>query len=133
MPDISILEFGVYGFVAYSSLLMLIISSIKEVPATRSLSIIRAMFLIPGIICCFLLASSGLNIVMDQPAILLENRTTYNETGTLVFTELTNSTLQAPHQITLLNPIWVSLHYLFAIIMGFYFILQMVTLFTKTD
>lgn len=133
MPEISILEFGVYGFVAYSSLLMLIISVIKDVPNTRSLSIVRAMFLIPGILCCFLLASSGLNIISEQPAMTFTNRTTFNATNDLIFTEITNSTGIKPAFYTLQNPIWVTLHYLFAIIMAVYFMLQVLTLFTKTD
>ena len=59
MADLSIIEFGVYGFIAYSGLLMLIISTIRETPQTKSQSFARAMYLIPSIICAFLLASSG--------------------------------------------------------------------------
>jgi hypothetical protein len=132
MGDISILEFIVYGFVTYSSLLMLIISVIKEVPNTRSLSIVRGMFLVPGIICAFLLAGSGLEVTMETPAMTYTNRTTFNDTS-LIFMEITNSTGVEPAKFTLMNPIWVPLHYLFAIIMVVYFILQMLTLFTKTD
>ena len=65
MADISIIECGVYGFIAYSSLLMLIISVVKEVPDKKSQSILRSMWLIPGIICAALLMSSGVNITMD--------------------------------------------------------------------
>lgn len=133
MPEISIIEFAVYGFVCYASLLMLIISVIKEVPNTRSLSIVRGMFLIPGIICAFLLANSGLDITMETQGMIFVNRTTFNETSNLIFTEITNSTGLAPDRFTLANPIWVPLHYMFGIIMGVYFILQMLTLFTKTD
>ncbi len=133
MPEISILEFVVYGFVAYSSLLMLIISVIKEVPNTRSLSIVRGMFLIPGIICSFLLASAGLDITMETQGMNFVNRTTFNDTNDMIFMEITNSTGITPTKFTLQNPIWVPLHYLFGIIMGIYFILQMLTLFTKTD
>lgn len=133
MPEISILEFGVYGFVAYSSLLMLIISTIKDVPTSRSLSIIRAMYLIPGIICCILLAGSGLDINAESPATVFTNRTTFNYTNNLIFTELTNQTVVTPAHYTLENPVWVALHYFFAIIMAVYVILQMVTLFTKSD
>lgn len=133
MPAISLIEFTVYAFVCYSSLLMLIISVIKEVPNTRSLSIVRGMFLIPGIICAFLLANAGLDITMEKQGTIFINRTTFNETNKLIFTEITNSTGITPDKFTLMNPIWVPLHYLFGIILGVYFILQMLTLFTKTD
>lgn len=133
MPEISLLEFIVYGFVTYASLLMLIISVIKEVPNTRSLAIVRGMFLIPGIICAFLLAGSGVDITLEQQGMIFTNRTTYNDTGDMIFMEITNSTGLEPTKFTLLNPVWVPLHYLFGIIMGIYFILQMLTLFTKTD
>ena len=61
------------------------------------------------------------------------NRTTFNATNDLIFTEITNSTGIKPAFYTLQNPIWVTLHYLFAVIMGIYFILQVLTLLTKTD
>ena len=59
MADISIIEFAVYAFIAYSGMLMLIISTIREAPQTKSQSFTRAMYLIPSIVCAFLLAGMG--------------------------------------------------------------------------
>lgn len=125
MGDISIIEFGVYGFIAYSSILMLIISTIKEVPNKRNESIVRAIYLIPGILACIVLASSGVNIVIED--ITTTNTITALNTSE-VFTEaITTSTL-----IELQNPIWISFHFLLAAIMMIYVINQMLILFTKT-
>ena len=62
MSDISIIEFAVYAFIAYSGMLMLIISTIREAPQTKSQSFTRAMYLIPSIVCAFLLAGMGESI-----------------------------------------------------------------------
>src|SRR3990172_8799142 len=101
MADISILEFGVYGLITYSSLLMLIISTIKEVPTERSGSVIRGIWLIPGILCAFILASSGINIVTSDTTNTIINLNT-TETWTETITT----------QIILQNPIWVTVHLL---------------------
>jgi len=131
--DISIIEFGVFGFIAYSSLLMLIISTIKEVPTTKSLSITRSIYLIPGIICAMLLASSGVNITLGDTinTITLDfealNSTDNNTIVTLNSTQTTTET----NQIVLLNPVWVILHFLIAAVLVVYVINQMLILFTK--
>jgi len=123
--DISIIEFGVYGFVAYTSILMLIISTIKEVPAEKSHSIVRAIYLIPGILCAIILASSGVNIEITD--VTTTNTITAVNTSE-VFTEAITST----SLIELENPIWVSFHFLLAAVLTVYVINQMLILFTKT-
>lgn len=131
MPDVSILEFGVAAFVGYSALLMLIISIIKEIPMSRSMSITRSVYILLGTIMMFMIAGQGLDFTLDVET-QISNRTTYNDTGTLIFTEITNST--NAHTITLMNyPAWVLMHYMFGIVMAFFFILQIATLMTKTD
>lgn len=126
MPELSLLEFSVYGFVTYSSLLMLIISTIKEVPATRSHSIARSIYLIPGIICSFILASSGVNVVTET---VNTNNTIVNLNTTEVFTETYNT----DRFFVLQNPVWVSVHFLFAAVMVIYVVNQLVSMFTRTD
>lgn len=131
MPDVSLLEFGVTAFVGYSALLMLIISIIKEIPMNRSLSITRSVYILMGVICMFMLSNQGLAFTGFSET-TITNSTLYNNTGTLVSTEITNSTVT--QNIKLINyPVWVLLHYMFAMVMVFFFILQIVTLFTKTD
>mgnify|MGYP000388649277 CR=1 FL=1 len=130
--DISIIEFGVYGFITYSSLLMLIISTIKEVPATKSLSITRAIYLIPGIICAMLLASSGVNITLeDTTNTITLDFEALNSTDNNIVTLNSTQTTTETNQIVLLNPVWVILHFLIAAVLVVYVINQMLTLFTK--
>ncbi len=122
MADISIIEFAVYGFVAYSSMLMLIISTIKEVPTTKALSISRSIYLIPGMIAAALLASVGPNIVTTT----ISNTITAVNT-TEVFTEVITS------QTTLQNEVWAIFHYMIFIVLFVYVITQILILFTKVD
>ncbi len=124
MADISIIEFGVYGFITYSSLLMLIISTIKEVPNEKSGSIIRSIWLIPGVITAFILSSSGINIT-------LENSTITNTLTALNSSEVWTEVIDTSTIIVLQNPIWVLVHLLIAIILIIYVITQVLNLFTK--
>jgi len=123
--DISIIEFGVYGFIAYSSILMLIISTIKEVPSEKSHSIVRAIYLIPGILAAILLASSGVNIEITDV-------TTTNTITALNTSEVFTEAITTSSLIELQNPVWVSFHFLLAAVLMVYVINQMLILFTKT-
>ena len=131
MPDVSYIEFGVFAFVAYSSLLMLIISIIKEIPMSKSLSITRSIYILMGVICMFILSGQGL--AFNGPTeTTITNSTLFNNTGALVSTTITNST--TTEVIKMVNyPVWVWSHYMFALIMAFFFLLQVATLMTKTD
>ena len=120
MADISILEFIVYGFITYSSLLMLIISTIKEVPTEKSGSVYRSIWLIPGILCAFILASSGINIVTSD---------TTNTITSINTTEVWTETISS--SIVLQNPIWVTVHLLIFMVLIVYVVLQVLNLFTK--
>lgn len=124
MADISIIEFAVYGFITYTSLLMLIISTIKEVPTEKSGSIVRGIWLIPGLICAFILASSGINIIT-------ENTTTSNTITSLNTTEVWTEVVSTNSLIELQNPVWVTVHVLIFTVLLIYIILQILTLFTK--
>ena len=120
MADISILEWGVYGFITYSSLLMLIISTIKEVPTEKSGSVYRSIWLIPGILCAFILASSGINIVTSD---------TTNTITSVNTTEVWTETISS--SIVLQNPIWVTVHLLIFMVLIVYVVIQILALFTK--
>ena len=122
MGDISVIEFGVYGFIAYSSLLMLIISTVKEVPTTKSFAIARAIYLIPGVICAALLASSGINIVTDTTSNTIKNLNT-----TEVWSETTTQ------KIVLQDRVWISVHYMIFAVLLVYVIFQILTLLTKHE
>lgn len=124
MADLSILEWGVYGFITYSSLLMLIISTIKEVPSEKSGSIIRGIYLIPGIICAFILASSGILITTDST-------NTVNTITSLNTSEVWTEEIVQVNSIVLRNEVWVIVHLLIMIILILYVVTQMLTLLTK--
>ena len=120
--DISIIEFGVYAFIAYSGMLMLIISTIREAPQTKSQSFTRAMYLIPSIVCAFLLAGMGETIgIMD-----MTHEEIHNQNNTVV-------NIMEHYTITLVNPIWITVNFMFGIIMTFHFIMQTLQLLLFRD
>ena len=112
MADISIIEFAVYAFIAYSGMLMLIISTIREAPQTKSQSFTRAMYLIPSIVCAFLLAGMGETVGLFDMA----HETVHNNN--------TSTTVHEHFTITLINPVWITVNFMFGILMTFHFIMQ---------
>lgn len=127
MADISIIEFGVYGFLAYSGMLMLIISAFRETPNTKSQSMARVIWLIPCIIAASLLASAGQDITFDT--VNTVNTITNNVTSTVDFTEDVTTSAK----ITLLQPVWGMIHLMMFFVMIIYVIMQVLILFTKKD
>ena len=122
MSDISIIEFAVYAFIAYSGMLMLIISTIREAPQTKSQSFTRAMYLIPSIVCAFLLAGMGETIsIMD-----MAHEEIHNQNNTVV-------NIMEHYTITLVNPVWITVNFMIAIIMLFHFIMQTLQLLLFRD
>jgi len=101
---------------------MLIISTIKEIPTTKAMSISRSIYLIPGMISAALLASVGPNIVTTS----IQNTITAVNT-TEVFTEVITT------QYVLQNEVWAIFHYMIFIVLFVYVITQILILFTKVD
>ena len=120
MADISIIEFVVYAFIAYSGMLMLIISTIREAPQTKSQSFTRAMYLIPSIVCAFLLAGMGESVG------LYEVVSSGVEQGT-------STSLTDTYTINLVNPIWITVNFMFGVLMTFHFIMQTLQLLLFRD
>lgn len=124
--DYSIIEFGVYAFFAYSSFLMLIISTIKDVPTTKSLALARSMYMIPGIFCSVILSSFSPKIIFPitntNSTILSFNTTEYfYENATITTTNI------------LVNPVWTYFHGLLAAILIVFVIFQILNILTKED
>jgi len=120
MADLSIIEFAVYGFFAYTSMLMLILSVVIKVPDEKSHAIVRGVYLVPGIIAAFVIASSEQTIILsDVTNTIIDLNTTSVWTETIF------------NVIELQNPVWVTFHYLIGIVMIVYVFLQMITLLTK--
>jgi hypothetical protein len=125
MSDISVLEFGVYALICYTGIIMLIISSFKETPTTVSQSAVRVIWLIPSIICAFMLASAGADIHLSTETTVKQVLDSNNAP-----ISLTDTTTD---KITLINPVWVTLHFLFFIVLLLYVIINILTLFVKRD
>ena len=124
--QISLIEYITYALIAYSGMLVLIISVIKEVPTTRSLSIIRAIFLMPSVVAAGILASSGVDINLSD---VVTSNTIRSVNTTQVWTEATNQT----NTIVLQNPVWITFHFMLFIVLIVYIIIQILFLFTKFD
>ena len=121
----SILEFGVYALVCYAGIVMLIISSFKETPMTVSQSAVRVIWLIPSMLCAFVLANAGVDIYLSTET--LADQVLDSNNAIITLTDVTTD------KITLLNPIWVIMHFLFFIVILLYVIMQILTLFMKRD
>ena len=124
MAAVSLIEFMVYGLFAYSSLLMLIISTIKEPPTTKPLAISRSIWMIPGIICAFILAGSGINIVTESTD---TSNTIKDINSSEVWTETTSQT----KAIVLQSEVWITFHMLIGVVLTIYVIQQLLTLLIK--
>ena len=128
---LSIIEFAVYGLITYSSLLMLIISVVKETPSGKSQSILRSMWLIPGIITASLLAGMGDQVNFETEDITINEYTINGTSGALITNSTT--TTQITGKVFLIDPVWVTIHYMIFVVLLVYVIIQALTLLTKVN
>lgn len=101
---------------------MLIISTIKEIPTTKALSISRVIYLIPSMIAAALLSQVGPNIITSS----ITNTITALNTSE-VFQEVITS------ETTIQNEVWAIFHYMLFLVMFVYIVTQILILFTKVD
>jgi hypothetical protein len=128
MGDISIIEFGVYGFIAYGSFLMLIISTVKEIPDGKSHSLSRVMYLIPGLICALVLSGSGVDIMLGTETTTENQILLHPVTGNEV--PVANTTTHT-EKITLIEPIWILVHTMLFLILMVHVITNILAMLTK--
>lgn len=128
MGDISIIEFGVYGFIAYGSFLMLIISTVKEIPDGKSHSLSRVMYLIPGLICALVLSGSGVDIMLGTETTTENQILLHPGTGNEV--PVANTTTHT-EKITLIEPIWILVHTMLFLILMVHVITNILAMLTK--
>lgn len=105
---------------------MLIISTIKEVPSGTSLAIARAIYLIPGIICAAILASSDVSIAVNT---VTTSNVIKNLNTTEVYTEATTQS----NSIILQNSVWITVHMLIFFVLIIYVFQQIFILLAKKD
>ena len=129
MVDLSLIEFGVYGYIAYGSLLMLMISTIKDTPTTASHSIPRFVFLMPGLICAALLAGADDTIILESQTVA-ETFQGIKPDGSIV-----NLTSNETHTsiINLQDSVWVLVHFMIFIVLLIHIIFQSLSLLIKRD
>lgn len=118
--ELSIIEFVVYALICYSGIVMLIASAFKSEGTGSTQNSLKIIWLIPSMICASLLAQVGGNVSFGNATNIITN----NSTSTVI-TESTN------FSITLQNPVWVTVHWLFFIILLIYVIINILTLLTK--
>jgi hypothetical protein len=128
MGDISIIEFGVYGFIAYGSFLMLIISTVKEIPDGKSHSLSRVMYLIPGLICALVLSGSGVDIMLGTETTTENQILLHPVTGNEVPVANTSTHTE---KITLIEPIWILVHTMLFLILMVHVIINILAMLTK--
>lgn len=133
--EISIIEWIVYGIPAYSGIILLVISAFRETPDGKSQSIVRAMYLMLSIICAFILAGSGVDIHLADSITTTNATSIYevldNTNAIVVLNSTVMETVAKTETFTLLNPIWILIHWMFAAVMLIYVTLQILILFTK--
>lgn len=124
MSDLSLAEFIVYGFFAYSSALMLLISIVKDIPTTKILAVARSVYMIPGMVASGILATSGINIqvaTVDTSNLIKSINTT--QTWTETTSQINNIVLQ--------NPAWQMFHMLIFLVLLAYVITQILNILLK--
>jgi hypothetical protein len=76
----------------------------------------------------YMLASAGAVITMEHEVV---NTLGYN--ATVVNQVITNSTTITDNTITLVNPVWITLHWLLFTVLVLYFMWNMLRLFTQRE
>ena len=127
MSSISIAEFLVYGLICYSSLLMLIISTIKTMPdeGSRINTLARCVFLLPGLIVAPVLATSG-------PDIQLATIDTSAVTRSINTTQVWQENTTQVNNIVLQNPVWLTVHMMIFFVLLMYIIRQLLLFLMAT-
>lgn len=128
MAEYSIIEFIVYGLVGYTGVVLMVASAFREVPATKSLAVVRSIWLLPSIYCLIMLAGISGTIYLDEGVETTSTLINVNTTET--WTETVNVT---PNSIVLVEPIWGTVHIIFYMMLILYFIWNMLQLLVKRD
>ena len=131
--EISIIEFIVYGIIAYGSAIVLAVSAIKDVQATRSQSLSRVIYMIPGFIAAIVLAGSGVDITLES-TFTESYLNAYNDTtGLYDSTDRWYENVTKTGEYTLNNPVWITFHYMLAIVFFIYIIIQVLSMLLFKD
>lgn len=127
MANLSLAEFLVYGIICYSSLLMLIISTIKSMPdeGSRINTLARCVFLLPGLIIAPVLATSG-------PDIQISTVDTSNLIKSINTTQTWTETTNQVNNIVIQTPVWLTVHMMIFFVLLMYIIRQLLLFLMAT-
>jgi hypothetical protein len=102
-------------------MLVLVVSIIKDTDETKYQALMKSMYMVPGIVCAGVLITSGVDITLDTVnTINITNATSDLGQNEQIFYETTDTT----DKITLLNPIWGSIHFIIFIVLILYVLKQ---------
>ena len=123
MSEVSIIELIVYGLIGYPAIIFLIGSSFQESSGTAKISVVKAVWIIVPIVAMYMLSSAGAQIDLVTQTTL-----NYNVTSNLLTSNSTTT-----DTITLVNPVWVTLHWMMFMVLVLYFMWNMLRLFTQRE
>lgn len=129
--DYSIIEFGVYAFFAYGSMLMLMITMIVEVPKTRAQTMARSMYAIPGIFSAVIL--SGFSPIITFSTTLTNSTTlAYNVSSGIAYDRFAENATTVTTAM-LGSSVWTYFHGMLAAILIVFVIFQILQMLTSKD
>jgi hypothetical protein len=131
LSEVTIIELIVYALIGYPAIIFLVGSSFQESSgAAGKISVVKAIWIIVPIIAMYMLASAGAVITISDEISI----TTIGYNTTVPNEVITNSTETTPQkQITLVNPVWITLHWLLFTVLVLYFMWNMLRLFTQRE
>lgn len=118
---------------------MLIISITKEGPMVKSRTgtLAKSIYIIPGIICMILLSGSGVDILLEDSVTATNATSIYevldNTNAVVTLNSTVTETVSVSSKFVLQNPIWITMHYMFALIMFAYVIINTLKMLSAKD
>jgi hypothetical protein len=125
MAEVSIIELIIYGIICYTGVVGLILSAFRQVPDERSQSGVRVIWLIPSLIASYMMANAGGQIDFTTKVV---SEIGYNVTDSTI---ISNSTVTTIETMNLVQPVWVTLHFLLFIMLLIYVIWNIINMLTK--
>lgn len=117
---------------------MLIITTVRtSTDKTRKLTLVKAMYMIPGILGAIILAGSGVDIILQDNTISTNATSVYevlDNTNAVVVLNSTVTEVESSLSVfTLQNPVWVTFHYMIAALMMIFVFIQVLTMLTAKE
>ena len=134
MADLSILEFIVYTVIGYSPLVFMMGYILTDKPATKSNSIMRVVYVMPGLIGVAMLASVGGFDVTIETTSTQSYLTAYNaSTGMYDSDDSWFENVTQANTYTLENPVWITFNGLLFVIYMLYIVINILNLIAMKD